>query len=492
VEIAVDWSLEVPQHGAGGGRMGWAGDNLFHIAYWYPQIAVYDDVVGWQLDPFLSNSEFYMGYGDYDVTVEVPEGWVVGGTGLLLNPEEVLAPPVLERYRRAATSDSVVHVLGESDLGPGVATLRSPDGYLRWRLRADSVRDVAFSVMRESRWDAARTPAGDRDGDGVTDYARVNSYWRAGAPLWREEWRYAAHAIAALSRWTGFPYPWPQVTAVEGGGLMGGGMEYPMMTLMGAVTYPGASDTALYGLTAHELGHMWFPMIVGTDERRYAWMDEGTTSFNAGFATDEFFPGRVVESGAGYEGYLSVARAGAEGEMMRWSDYHYPGPAYGTASYSKSTVLLRVLRALLGPETFDPAWRDYVRSWAFKHPKPWDFFNSFNSAAGKSLDWFWRAWYYETWTLDQAVGRVSAERGGTTIVIEDRGWVPMPARVTITRENGEALKREVPVETWLGGATSAELQVPRGAPVVRVEIDPEFAFPDIDRANNVWAREPGR
>jgi hypothetical protein len=178
--------------------------------------------------------------------------------------------------------------------------------------------------------------------------------------------------------------------------------------------------------------------------------------------------------------------------MMRWSDYHYPGPAYGTASYAKPAMLLRVLRALLGPETFDPAWRDYVRSWAFKHPKPWDFFNSFNSAAGKSLDWFWRAWYYETWTLDQAVARVSAERGGTTIVIEDRGWVPMPARVTITRENGEALKREVPVETWLGGATSAELQVPRGAPVVRVEIDPEFAFPDIDRANNVWAREPGR
>jgi len=489
LKIDIDWAFKVPQRGASG-RMGWSDDNLFHIAYWYPQMAVIDDVVGWQVDQFLGEAEFYTGYGSYDLSVEAPEGWVVIATGKLTNAEQVLAPPVLERYRQAGTSDDVTHVLIEADFGPGTATLRSDSGYLTWEFHSDTVRDVAFSAMRESLWDAARTPVGDRDGDGTTDYTVINAFYRTDAPLWREQWRYGQHSIDFLSRWTGYPYPWPHMTSVEGGGIIGGGMEFPMMTLIGSYTSPQSNDTSLYGVTSHELAHMWFPMIVGTDERRYAWMDEGTTTFNGGHASNEFYPGTDFPDGT-RSGYLDVARMGREGELMRLSDYHYPGPAYGTASYSKPATLLNTLRALIGEEAFDPAYQEFIRAWAYKHPKPWDLFNFFDAASGMDLDWFWRSWYYETWTLDHAVGEVRNGPNGTTIVIEDRGSAPMPARVTITRENGETLQRQVPVEVWLGGATRAEITVPAGAAVVRVELDARHAFPDIDRSNDVWKRAGG-
>ncbi len=483
LELDIDWAFRVPRAGAGA-RMGWSGDDLFHIAYWYPQMAVYDDMGGWQTDQFLGNAEFYAGFGTYDLTVEAPEGWVVIATGRLENPEEVLAEPVLERYRRAHESDDVVHVLTVDDFGPGKATRQSNE-YLVWRFHADSVRDVAFSATAESMWDAARTPVGDRDGDGQTDYTLINSFYRERAPRWQHTWRYAQHAIDFLSRWTGYPYPWPHMTAMEGGGIIGGGMEFPMMTLIG--DYNQRSDSALYYVTAHELAHMWVPMIVDVDETRFAWMDEGTTTFNENQARKEFFPGFNHDT-PDRETYLQVARAGSEGEMMRRSDYHYPGPAYGIASYQKPASLLVALRGLLGEDTFVRGYRTYIRNWALRQPKPWDFFNTFNTVSGRDLGWFWRSWYYETWTLDHAVGTVRQTEGGATIVIEDRGLVPMPARVTITLDNGDTVVREVRVETWLAGNTTAELTVAAEAPVVRVEIDAEGAFPDVDRSNNVWER----
>jgi hypothetical protein len=482
LELAIDWHFAVPRSSAG--RMGHSGDSVFHLAYWYPWMAVYDDVVGWQVDQYLGGSEFYAGFGSYDLTIEVPDGWVVTATGRLTNAAEVLPDPIRRRLEQAERSDTVVHVLTAADLGPGRATRPAPGGWQRWRFTADTARDAAFSALRYSRWDAARAPVGDRDGDGRVDYTRVEAFWRDAAPYWRNGWRYAQHAIDFLSRWTGLAYPWPHATAVEGGDIISGGMEFPMMTLIG--DYNDRADSALYYVVAHELAHMWVPMTVANDERRYAWMDEGTTTFNENQARREFFPGPDHEA-SDREEYLGVARAGLESEIMRWSDYHYPGPAYSTASYAKPATLLATLRALLGPDTFTRAFREYLRRWRYKHPKPWDFFNTFNSATGTNLDWFWRTWYYETWTLDQAVASVTGGAAGTVIVIEDRGLAPMPARVTIRRAGGSAEVREIPVETWLKGATRAEITVP-GGDVTEVTIDAEQRFPDVDRANNRWTR----
>ncbi len=483
LELGIEWHFKVPRVGAGG-RMGWNSDDMIHIAYWYPQVAAYDDVVGWQIDQFLDKAEFYSTFGSYRMEIEAPVGWLVMGTGNLENPEEVLSDAVLERYRSAFGSDEVVHVVTPDDYGAGSATRLSRSGNLVWRFFADSVRDVAFSALRASNWDAARTPVGDRDGDGTTDYALINSFWRPDAPKWQHACRYAQHSIDFLSRWTGVSYPWPHVTAVEGGGIIGGGMEFPMMTLIG--DYNTRSDSALYFVTAHELGHMWIPMIVNTDEVRHGWLDEGTTTFNENQARKEYFPG-VNHDIPDRDSYLASAREGDDGPMMRWTGLHRPGVS-GIVSYPKPATVLVALRGLLGEETFVRGFKKFFGDWAFKHPKPWDLFNTFNTVSGRDLSWFWRAWYYEDWTLDQAVADVIQEHTLATIVVEDLGLVPMPVRLTVTLESGRVLEREIPAESWLLGETKVELSIPVRSPVLRVEIDAAGAFPDIDRSNNVWER----
>lgn len=477
-EIVIDYRFRIPQAGIGR-RMGYSGEDLLYLAYWYPQMAVYDDVVGWQVDQFLGNAELYADFGAYEVTIEAPAGWLVRATGELRNPEETLSASIRERLEAAALSDTVVHVVTEADFDRQT----EGGGPLSWRFRADSIHDFAFSVTRASLLDATRTPVGDRDGDGRTDYARIEALYRPSAPLWREAARYAAHSIDFLSRYTALPYPWPHMTAVEGGGIIEGGMEFPMMTLIGDYNERGAD--ALYYVVAHELAHMWVPMIVANDERRYAWMDEGSTTFHENRAREEFFPDQDSNE-EDREDYLETARAGLEGEIMRFSDYHYPGPAYGIASYDKPAMVLLTLRGLLGEETFLAAWRAFLDRWAWKHPYPWDLFHTFEDISGRDLDWFWRSWYYEPWLLDQTLAEVSTTGDTTRIVVEDQGRVPMPVLLAVTRADGSVERHEIPVETWLSGRLRAVVTVPSEPALTRVEIDPERLYPDADLADNVW------
>jgi hypothetical protein len=481
VTLAIDWATPIPRAGAGA-RMGYHGDNLFFLAYWYPQMTVYDDVVGWHPDPFKAVTEFHSHFASYDITIDVPEQWVVQSTGRPVNRDELLAPAVLERLRRAEASDTVVRILGPADFDR--ATRGGPGGRLQWRFQADTVRDVAFSATRASRWDAARTPVGDRTGDGVPDYTVVHSFWRETAPRWREVTRYQQHAITFLSGFTGIPYPWPHMTAVEGSGIIGGGMEFPMMTLIGDYNVRG--DSALYSVTAHELAHMWVPMMVSSDERRYSWLDEGHTTFHTAEAYMDFFPGSTPHE-TNRRGYLALAGQDAEVRMLRWSAW-VPPPAFVVASYRKPATVLVALRGLLGEDTFMAAHRAFMQRWTYRIPYPWDFFRTIDDVSGQDLWWFWRTWYDETWVLDQAIAAVEPVADGTRIVIEDRGHAPMPVRLTITRADGSMEEREIPVDAWLAGATRTEVVVPGAPAVTRVEIDAARAFPDADRSNNVWPR----
>ncbi len=483
--LEVDWSFPISQSLAE--RSGWSEDNLFYLAYWYPQMAVYDDVAGWHTDQHRGLAEFYAGFGSYDVTIDAPEGWVVNATGVLRNEEEVFPAPVLERLRRARASDSVVHVLTASDFGPGRATRDVPGDRLRWRFQADSVRDFAFGATRESKWDAMRAPTGARNADGSPAYTLASALYRAPATRWVNAAGFVREGLEFGARFTGYPYPWSHMTSIEADGIIGGGMEYPMMTIIGALSQV-PSDDPLFGVTVHEVLHMWVPMIVSTDETRYGWMDEGMTSYGEVVAATPRFPRPQPPMVTDQNAYFSVARSGTEGEILRWSDFHYNPAAFGVASYQKSSTVLFALRTLIGEDAFDRGYRAFIRDWAYKQPTPWDFFNAMNAAAGRDLGWFWTSWYQTTWTLDQAVGAVTQQGGETVVEIRDLGNVPMPARVRVTRESGEAVDLEVPVETWLGGARTATLRVPAGSPVVRVEIDPSGTFPDIDRRNNVWTR----
>ncbi|MCC5934256.1 MAG: M1 family metallopeptidase [Balneolales bacterium] len=479
VEVEIEWTAEIPRRGASG-RNGWA-DDLFFLGYWYPQFSVYDDVYGWFTEPFRGNAEFYHGFADYRLAITMPDDWVVMATGDFLNPDETLAPHVLERYLAAKESDEVIHVITAEDFGRN-ATAESENGMLTWHFESERVRDVAFSATRKSFWDARRTPVGDLTGDGQTNYSLMNAFYRELAPLWTEMAEYNAHAISFLSEMTGFPYPWPHMTSVEGSTIIGGGMEYPMMTLMGDYNQRGAM--ALYSVTAHELAHMWFPMIVSTNERIYTWIDEGNTVFATDEARHSRFP--EVDKHAGtQQSYISFARNNREGELMRWSDFHYSQQAYGIASYPKPASVLVALRGVIGEDAFWEAYRTIVQEWAFKQMYPWDMFRTFERVSGMDLGWFWRSWYYETWTLNQGIAGLHIEDGESVIRIRDYGNVPMPVLLRITRANGEVNDARISHEHWLTGTRNAEYRAPY-TDILRVEIDPDRHFPDIDRNNMVY------
>jgi hypothetical protein len=483
VDIEVAWVFQVPPDGAP--REGTTGD-VFMVAYWYPQLAVYDDVSGWVDDPYLGNAEFYMGYADYDVTIRAPQGWLIAATGELTNAPEILSKQTRDRLAEARRAGQVVHVVREEDrgVGPTKATNTGFDGVLSWRFRASNVRDFDWGASAKYLWDATVAVVGDRDGDKRPDTTTVNTFYRPEArrSAWDNSAAYERSSVEFLSRYL-WPYPWPQMTALDGP-VSCSGMEYPMLTCVG-----GPRDTlGLYSVLVHETGHMWFPMQVGSNERRYAWQDEGLTRFNQAQGMQAYFKGYDRERLA-RDSYLTMALTDNEQPLMTEGDlYATRSNAYGVASYEKMATNLIALRGLLGDSVFRQAYRTYGQRWQYKHPTPYDFFNSFNALSGRDLSWFWRTWWYETWTLDQAIGPVTAANGKLNVTIEDHGLAPMPVRLAIRRTDGTVERREVPVDVWLTGARTTSLSIDSAATVESIEIDPEKVFPDIDRSNNAWKR----
>lgn len=483
VDFDIAWAFQLPPDGAP--REGTTGD-VFMVAYWYPQLAVYDDVTGWQIDPYLGNAEFYMGYADYDVNVSVPQGWLVGATGELTNPNDILSPQTRDRLAESRRSKSVVRVVREQDRGAGNtrATRTGFDGVLTWRFRARNVRDFDWGASAKFLWDATVAVVGDRDRDGRPDTTAINTLYRPEARRW--SWERSAeferNAVEFLSNYL-WPYPWAQMTALEGP-VSCTGMEYPMLTCIG-----GPRDTlSLFSVQVHETGHMWFPMQVGSDERRFAWQDEGLTRFNQAQGMHWYFNGYDREK-ISRDAYLALARTDSEVPLMRHGDqYPFGTPAYTIATYDKMATNLVALRAMLGDDTFITSYRTYGLRWLQKHPTQYDFFNSFNSLAGRDLSWFWRTWWYETWTLDQAIGSVSVLADTLRVTIDDRGLAMMPVRLAITRADGRVERLIVPVDVWLTGTRHHTVAIPGAATITAIEIDPEQAFPDIDRSNNRWTK----
>ena len=473
VELAFAWSFEVPE--AGAPRMGQDGD-VFYLGYWYPQLAVYDDVAGWVADPYMGNGEFYMGYGTYDVAITVPEGWLVSATGTLQNPDDVLSSTVQERLAGAARTRDVISIVGEDEREAGTSTATSPSGALTWRFHADRVRDFAFGTSDKYLWDATSAVVGDRDEDERPDSAMIHAYYRPDVATWDRSAEFAQFSIEHLSEML-MPYPYPHMSTVEG--IIGGGMEYPMLTLIGG----DRDERSLFGVTYHEISHMWLPMVVGQNEKAFTWMDEGTTSFNTNEGIADFFDVNAWSPNGQF--YYQIAGTEYERESMRHADeYPYGTPARVIASYSKPAVALHALRGVLGEETFMEAYREYVRRWSYKHPLPYDLFNTFEEVAGQDLDWFWTSMLYETWTLDQAITDV-AEEDSVMVTVEDFGLVPMPATVRVTYADGSVEDQTVPVEVWLQGARKTAVAFKPGT-VEKAEVDPDVAFPDVRRENNVW------
>jgi hypothetical protein len=479
-DFAFDWKLRVPPDGAPrGGQDG----EVYFMNYWYPQMAVYDDINGWQIDQYLGNAEFYMGYGNYDVSLTVPAGWLVTSTGTLQNPQQVLTARTRARLDSARAGHGIVHVVTDLDREPGKSTTAGTDGKLTWRFHADNVRDVAWATSARYLWDATTAVVGDAKGDGGQDTTLIQSFWRPEqrANHWDEGARYSQYSIEFYSKYL-WPYPYPHMTAVDGPNSCGG-MEYPMMTCIG-----GQWDTlGFYEVVTHEIGHMWFPMMVGSDEKRFAWMDEGLTQFDQSQSMDAFFKGFDDEA-RNRKNYLDFSTVAGEVELMHHGDRFPSYGSYGVAAYYKPATALVALRGVLGRDLFHKAYVEYIRRWRYKHPSPWDFFETFEDVSGRDLSWFWRTWFFETWRLDQAIDSVTTVGDSLDIQIGNRGKAPMPVPLVVTRTGGRTDTLTVPVDVWLGGAKKTDVKVAKEPAVKSIEIDPGRDFPDVDRDNQRWPR----
>jgi hypothetical protein len=485
--LDVTWSY-TPAPAPADGREGRDG-NVYFMGYWYPEIAVYDDVDGWVADPYLLEAEFYMDPADYDVDITVPHGWVVGATGTLQNAASVLSRAARDSLRTARMTGRTVHVASPGDMTP----FANGGAAAHWHFIANGVRDFSWGTSDEYAWDATRALLGDA---GQQDTIDINSFYRLtpDASAWATGGaRYTRDAIAQMSRWL-WRYPYPQMTSMEGI-LDSGGMEYPMMTLM----QPWADTLSLAGDLMHETGHMWFPMQVGSNETRFPWMDEGFTQFDVAQAMraqygEDRTGGRPNDSEHGQRAlYLALARAGNEAPLMLPGD-QFPQDLYLTVYYDKTGQVLSALRAMLGDDVLHQALMTYGHEWTGRHPQPYDFFNAVDAAAGKDLSWFWTTWFYHTWALDQAIDSVATVGDSLVVTIGDHGLAPMPVLVAVTRRDSSVQRVTIPVDVWLTGKRQATLTLAPAANVVRITIDPDGAFPDIDRTNqsrsaaNGWAK----
>ncbi|QJD78358.1 M1 family metallopeptidase [Spirosoma rhododendri] len=477
VKVKIAYSFTIPEYGSD--RMGQLQRRdgiVYEIAQWYPRMCVYDDVQGWNVLPYLGAGEFYLDYGDYEYAVTVPWDHIVTGSGELLNPNDVLTSEEVKRLAQASRSDKTVIIRGKNEV-TNANTRPKQSGTLTWRFRCQNTRDVAWASSKAFVWDAARInlPSGKT--------ALAQSVYPAESATddsWNRSTEYVKGCIEFYSKYL-YEYSYPVATNVAG---IVGGMEYPGIVFCDHKDKKGS----LWNVTDHEFGHNWFPMIVGSNERKFPWMDEGFNTFINTLSTANFNKGEYNnERGTMHD--LAPALYYPSEPIMTIPDVQQPR-ALGILAYYKPGMGLKLLReSVLGPERFDYAFRKYVDQWAFKHPTPQDFFRSIENAAGEDLGWFWKGWFYETWKLDQAIKDVRYVDGsaakGALISIENLDRLAMPATLEITEENGKKGRVNLPVEIWQRGATWT-LRYNSTAPIKSVVLDPDEQLPDVNEKNNTW------
>lgn len=465
--ITMEFKFRVPEHGSD--RMGRDG-TLYEIAQWYPRMAVYDDVNGWNTDLYLGQGEFYLEYGDIDFSVTVPAGYTVAASGILQNPGQVLTADQRTRLARAAKTEAVIPVIGASEAKP-----RPTPGTKTWQFRAEKVRDVAWAAAPDFRWDATSW-------NGVL--AQAYYQWPKAGKAWEGAAEQTQWTIRQYSEMF-FPFPYPQATSVAGSV---GGMEYPMFVMVAA----GEDSMSLFSTINHEHGHAWFPMIVGSNERRYPWMDEGFNTYINTFAMEQRWRDTVMIESM-LDNWKSAVNAGIDVPMMTAAD-NVPAAALGAVAYRKPAVLLITLRnQIVGPQLFDAAFKDYIRNWAFKHPTPADFFRTIENAGGVDLSWYWREFWYTTDLLDVGIDSVTQRQheGETQAIVSLRRStsVVFPVRLRLKYANGATDDFSLPVNIWAkSDQFDAVIAVPQR--VVGARLWPDPSVPDWNHSNDTWGNAP--
>src|SRR5256712_4990997 len=466
IRFDVAWHFPIPPYG--GGRMGHVGSRFYELGQWYPRMAVYDDVHGWNTLPFLGAGEFYLEFGDFDVSLTVPAGFLVTATGALANPSAVRSAQERARLARAFTAPGQTAQVITRQEAIANATRRVP-GTKTWRFTASAVRDFAWAAASGLRWDASTW-------DGIL----VQTFYHPDATPWEEANSMMRATLRHFSGALG-QYPWPQVSAVEG---LVEGMEYPMVIYCPSLQ----KREDQYWVLMHELGHQWIPMQGGWADRRYPWMDEGFNTFADYDAAEAFFKGTAHGDTVRREllaAYAATAIPSSEQPMITKPDE--VRQLYWTA-YQKPALMLTILReAVVGHEEFDRAFREYARRWNHKHPQPADFFRTMANVTGRDLDWFWRNWIYTTSRLDQARDSLRARDSTTLPYLSNRGQMVLPVTLELRYADGSTETRNLPVEMWSLG-TRFTYRLPTAKRLTSAVIDPKRIYPDIDRDNNTWKR----
>ncbi len=463
IEMSARWTFTYPKDVTI--RNGHYGDSTFLIGHCFPKIAVYDDIDGWDKTDYRGYAEFYGEQGDYDVSVVVPGDFKVWATGELQNAQEVLAQPYLQRWQKAQSSKEVVHIVSKEEAESRVTV---PGEKITWHFKAENVPDFAFGSSHRFCWDARKVVVDSSNGGETlvqTAYPPERVYYPRLIYMMDTLMHHYSRQIP------GIPYPYPVMTIFNGND----GMEYPMMCNNGE----GKTWSSSVGLAYHEVAHTYFPFFVGTNERKYAWMDEGWASFFPqfywGLHIPEFnyFQSRM-------DRYYKIAGTYDEVPLMASTRLLHDRPPYRQASYNKPFFAYSYLQHLLGQELFVKALRTYMRRWAGKHPTPYDFFNTFNEVAKMDLNWYWEAWFFRTGYADMAL-----ELGANnTLVVVNKGGLPLPIKVEVLFKDGTKKIITLSLDTWQDGGNAFELPMPNKKGIKSITLGDDWIL-DVNPENNV-------
>lgn len=450
-------------------RTGAVDSTTFFLAYFFPRIAVYDDINGWNYYRYTNEREFYNDFGNYDVSVSVPVNYIVRATGVLKNPEEVLAEKYLNRYKAAWQSNILVHIIDTTDLSSGNITSLKPSN--SWRFMADNVTDFAIGISRYYLWDAMSTIVDKTTGrkmliDAAFDRESKDFY---------QVVKIAKQSIDYMcNSFPGVPYPYPKITIFNGLSEM----EYPM--IVNNHSYEDIHSTI--DLTAHEVFHGYFPFYTGFDEIDYAWMDEGITTFATYLITSNIDPdyARVC--------FIDEYRPaiGTDLDIPVFTNSNYlRRPVYDYISYPKSALFFLTLRDVLGPEVFNKAFREFIARWNGKHPMPYDLFNTISNVSGQNLDWLIKPWIFEYGYSDLSVKNIDLADDKYSIIIEKKGNYPVPINLKIFFDDSFSEVIHHSAEVWKNNNQFFTIQKPSFKKIVKVELLDEYGI-DVNHTNNVF------
>ncbi|WP_244294489.1 M1 family metallopeptidase [Sphingobacterium siyangense] len=474
ITFKIKYQYTVPKYGADRtGILDTKNGKIYAIAQWFPRLCVYDDIRGWNTLPYTGPGEFYREFGNYQVEITTPANHMVVLGGELLNPQEVFTAEQLKRYQQAQRSDETVIIRSAEEVN--AKNSRPDKKTLTWKYQLNNAQDIAWASSTAFILDGAKInlPSGKKS-LALSAYPIESNSNNA----WERSTEYTKAAIEIYSK-SWFEYPYPVAVNVASNV---GGMEYPALSFCGNQAKAGS----LWGVTNHEFGHNWFPMIVASNEREYGWMDEGFNTFINELATKEFNNGEYYRNQAS-RSYIFTAR---NLEPIMSTPQNMKERNIGALVYYKPAYGLKLLRnEIIGPERFDYAFKKYIQEWAYKHPTPEDFFKAIENGAGENLNWFWRGWFVNNWQMDQGIKSVSyvnnEPKFGALVTVENLEKLPMPVIVEATTVSGKKIRKKLPVEIWERNDVW-QFKIPTTEPLQSVQLDPDMVMPDKNPDNNSW------